>query len=192
VFRNVYYRKQTKNTYASTDPAFPYLLLFFQLLTSFAWSLAYADPSPANIVRIALTFSVVHCLLSCLVVATFMYVFVGRALGPGGWFVGIKRPSAFGRRRGLFGDVGNGGGTNGGAAGEEIEFGFCFDVGIGGRWGRGLHRSRRPANPSYHSRWQSAPSSPSGCTSTSSNSCCFRSSAQSGFLLRCCRIRYIY
>jgi len=82
-------------------------------------------------VRIALTFSIVHCLLSCLVVATFMYVFVRRALGPGGWFVGIKRPGGFGRKRGLFGDVGNGGGTSGGAAGEEIEFGFCFDVGEG-------------------------------------------------------------
>ena len=133
VFRNVYYRKQTKNTYASTDPAFPYLLLFFQLLTSLAWSLAYADPSPGNIVRIALTFTVVHCLLSCLGVATFMYVFVGRALGPGGWFVGIKRPAALGRRRGLFGDVGSSGAGSGGAAGEEIEFGFCFDVGKGRR-----------------------------------------------------------
>jgi len=111
-------QKQTKNTYSSHDPAFPYLLLFFLFLTSLAWSLAYADPSFGNIVRIALTFTTVHCLLSSVTIATFMYLFVDRALGPGGWLTG--RPGS-GRRRGMFSNVG--------VQGEsELEFGFCFDV----------------------------------------------------------------
>lgn len=113
-------QKQTKNTYSSHDPAFPYLLLFFLFLTSLAWSFAYAEPSFSNIVRIALTFTTVHCLLSSVTIATFMYFFVDRALGPGGWLTG--RPGS-GRRRGLFSNVG--------AQGEsELEFGFCFDVSV--------------------------------------------------------------
>jgi len=114
-------QKQTKNTYSSHDPAFPYLLLFFLFLTSLAWSFAYADPSFSNIVRIALTFTTLHCLLSSVTIATFMYFFVDRALGPGGWLTG--RPGT-GRRRGLFSNVGPQGES-------ELEFGFCFDVSLG-------------------------------------------------------------
>jgi hypothetical protein len=124
-------QKQTKNTYTSSDPAFPYMLLFFTFLTSLAWSIAYATPSPVNIIRIALTFTAVHCLLGSLVAALVMYFFVGRALGPGGWLVSLGRPGGAlgglaGRRRGLFGDVGMEGGRGGA---EELEFGYCFDVG---------------------------------------------------------------
>lgn len=51
-------------------------------------------------------------------VATIMFFFVGKALGPGGFLVG----RGGGRRRGLFGATGEGV--------EELEFGYCFDVSI--------------------------------------------------------------
>lgn len=117
--RHTFAQKQTKNTYATHDPAFPYLLAFFLLLTSLAWSLAYAHASPAHVLRIAFFFVFVHCLAASLVVAGVMYVALPRLLGPKGLLVG-RIPG--GRRRGLFAQVEAGG------VGEELEFGYCFDV----------------------------------------------------------------
>lgn len=51
--------------------------------------------------------------------ATIMYFTLPRLLGPKGMLVG-RLP---GRRRGLFADAEAGG------VGEELEFGYCFDVG---------------------------------------------------------------
>lgn len=117
-------QKQTKNTYATHDPAFPYLLSFFLLLTSLAWSLAYAHASPANILRIAFFFVFVHCLLASLAVATVMYFAVPRLLGPRGLLAGRMLGR---RRRGLFAAA-----EAGGVGEEGLEFGYCFDVSQGG------------------------------------------------------------
>lgn len=134
-------KKQTKNTYATHDPAFPYLLGFFLLLTSLAWSLAYANASPANTLRIAFAFVFVHCLLACLLVAAVMYFALPRLLGPKGLLVG--RIPLGGRRGGLF--TAAAAASEAGGVGEELEFGYCFDVSRGHcavRRTRGLARSR--------------------------------------------------
>ncbi|KIW28639.1 uncharacterized protein PV07_08283 [Cladophialophora immunda] len=118
VFKSIYYHKQTRNTWHRPDPSFTYLLSFFLLLTSFAWSLAYT-PSFASVVKLALMFVVVHFLAGSLLVSTLAYYLVGRLLGPG--IAGLP-----GRRRqqGLFGPPG------GSRRAEVLEFGYCFDVSI--------------------------------------------------------------
>ncbi|KAL9598735.1 MAG: hypothetical protein Q9219_004293 [cf. Caloplaca sp. 3 TL-2023] len=134
VFRSIYYhvslppsrytspaltntkrQKQTKNTYHLADPSFTYLLSSFQLLTGLAWGIASTTSVSATI-RLTLIFIFVHFLLFSLLVATAAFFLVGRALGP---------RSRGGRRRGLFGDA-YGGSREG--EGEEVEFGYCFDV----------------------------------------------------------------
>jgi hypothetical protein len=103
---------ETKNTWHRPDPSFTYLLSFFLLLTSFAWGLAYAEGFGRTI-RITLVFIFVHFLLISLLVSTAAYFLVGRLLGPG-------VPGLPGRRRqGLFIDPNEG---------EQLEFGYCFDV----------------------------------------------------------------
>lgn len=147
---------ETRNTYTSADPAFPYLLCFFLFLTSFAWSLAYANAAAGNIIRIAFLFVFVHCLLSSLLVATFMYFFTGKALGPGGFLVG----RGGGRRRGLFGGAGEGL--------EELEFGYCFDV---------SYNPQRPLEWErfilIRNRCQSEHSSRYGCSCICYSLCCY-------------------
>jgi hypothetical protein len=113
---------ETRNTWHRPDPSFTYLLSFFLLLTSFAWSLAYT-PSFTSVVKLALMFVVVHFLAGSLFVSTLAYYLVGRLLGPG--IAGLP-----GRRRqqGLFGPPG--GDSRGGGGAEVLEFGYCFDVSI--------------------------------------------------------------
>lgn len=108
-------QKQTKNTWHRSDPSFTYLLSFFLLLTALAWGLAYAD-GVSRILRITLVFIFGHFLATSLLVSTAAYFLVGKFLGPGiaGW------PGR--RRQGLFGPPGN-------QAAEQLEFGYCFDVG---------------------------------------------------------------
>jgi len=107
-------QKQTKNTWHRPDPSFTYLLSFFLLLTSIAWGLAYADGF-AKTLRITLVFIFGHFIGSSLLVSTLAYFLVGRLLGPG-------VPGLPGRRRqGLFTQPGEG---------EQLEFGYCFDVSI--------------------------------------------------------------
>ncbi|CAK4022065.1 related to integral membrane [Lecanosticta acicola] len=107
VFRNIYYHKQTKNTYHRADPAFSYLLSLFLALTGLAWGLAYADGFGRTL-RVALVFVLGHFLGTSLLVSTAMFFLVGRVLGK--------------RRQGLFGPP---------VGGEEgLEFGYCFDVSI--------------------------------------------------------------
>jgi hypothetical protein len=90
------------------------------LLTSLGWGLAYADGF-GRTVKTAVVFVLGHFLLGSLAVATVAYFLVGRLLGPG-----VKGlPSWGGRRRrgrGLF--------TQPGEGGEQLEFGYCFDVAI--------------------------------------------------------------
>ena len=109
---------ETRNTWHRPDPSFTYLLSFFLLLTSFAWSLAYT-PSFGSVVKAALLFIFVHFLAGSLIISTISYFLVGRLLGPG--IAGLP-----GRRRqqGLFGPPGGARGA------EALEFGYCFDVSI--------------------------------------------------------------
>jgi UNC-50 family len=114
VFRSIYYHKQTRNTWHRPDPSFTYLLSFFLLLTSIGWGLAYAEGA-GGVFKIMAVFVLGHCIAMALMVATVAYFVVGRLLGPG--VKGLP-----GRRRGLF--------TNPGDSGEQLEFGYCFDVAI--------------------------------------------------------------
>lgn len=110
--------EETRNTWHRPDPSFTYLLSFFLLLTSFAWSLAYT-PAFSSVVKLALMFIFVHFLAGSLAVSAISYFVVGRLLGPG--IAGLP-----GRRRqqGLFGPPG------GARGGDALEFGYCFDVSI--------------------------------------------------------------
>jgi hypothetical protein len=110
---------ETRNTWHRPDPSFTYLLSFFLLLTSFAWSLAYT-PAFSSVVKLALMFIFIHFLSGSLIISTISYFLVGRLLGPG--IAGLP-----GRRRqqGLFGPSSRSGG-----AAEALEFGYCFDVSI--------------------------------------------------------------
>lgn len=109
---------ETRNTWHTPDPAFTYLLSFFLLLTSLAWSLAYT-PRIWAATKLAFMFVFVHFLFGSLLLATIAYFLIGRLLAPG--VAGLP-----GRRRqqGLFG------GANPGATGDALEFGYCFDVSI--------------------------------------------------------------
>jgi len=83
------------------------------LLTGIAWGIAYTN-SVGAAVRLTLLFVFVHFLAVSLLVATAAFFLVGRLLGPG--IAGLP-----GRRRqqGLFTREGEG---------EQLEFGYCFDV----------------------------------------------------------------
>ena len=90
------------------------------LLTGLAWGVASLN-SVAAVVRLTLIFVFVHFLAISLLVATAAFFLVGRLLGPG--IAGLP-----GRRRqqGLFTQAGGG---------EQLEFGYCFDVsGRAGMW----------------------------------------------------------
>ncbi|KAK5942310.1 hypothetical protein PMZ80_004873 [Knufia obscura] len=134
VFKSIYYQKRTqhdidkmermgtdtptemRNSWHRPDPAFTYLLSFFLLLTSLAWSLAYT-PRLSSILKLSFMFIFIHFLLGSLVVSTLFYLLVGRLLGPG--VAGLP-----GRRRtqGLFGPSTS--------STDALEFGYCFDVSI--------------------------------------------------------------
>ncbi|CAD0106679.1 unnamed protein product [Aureobasidium uvarum] len=117
VFRQVYYHKQTRNTWHRADPSFTYLLSFFLLLTALSWGLAYADGFSKTL-RITLVFIFGHFLLTSLLVSTTAYFLVGKLLGPG-----VKGLPGRNKRAGLFGPPGN-------DTVEQLEFGYCFDVSI--------------------------------------------------------------
>lgn len=84
------------------------------LITGIAWGIAYTN-SVAGTVRLTLLFVFVHFLAISLLLATGAYFLVGRLLGPG--IAGLP-----GRRRqqGLFTQA---------SEREQLEFGYCFDVG---------------------------------------------------------------
>jgi UNC-50 family len=117
--------KETKNTWHRPDPSFTYLLSFFLLLTSLAWSLAYS-PSLSSIIKLALMFIFVHFLGGSIFYATLAYFLVGRFLTSGRSIPGLPNRTRR-RQQGLFAPPPN---SNPGGGGEVLEFGYCFDVGI--------------------------------------------------------------
>lgn len=106
---------ETKNTWHRPDPSFTYLLSFFMLLTGIAWGIPYTA-SVSGTVRLTLLFVFVHFLAMSLVVATAAFFLVGRLLGPG--IAGLPERRRR-RQMGLFTREGEG---------EQLEFGYCFDV----------------------------------------------------------------
>lgn len=83
------------------------------LITGLAWGIA-STHSVAGIIRLALLYISVHFIAFSLLTATAAFFLVGRLLRPG--ILGLP-----GRRRqqGLFTQLGDG---------EQLEFGYCFDV----------------------------------------------------------------
>ena len=84
------------------------------LITGIAWGIAYTN-SVAQTVRLTLLFVFVHFLAVSLLLATAAFFLVGRLLGPG--IAGLPGRR---RRQGLFTQA---------SEGEQLEFGYCFDVG---------------------------------------------------------------
>lgn len=84
------------------------------LITGIAWGIASTN-SIAQTVRLTLLFVFVHFLAVSLLLATAAFFLVGRLLGPGIAGLPGKR-----RQQGLFTQAGEG---------EQLEFGYCFDVG---------------------------------------------------------------
>lgn len=86
------------------------------LLTGLAWGVATTQSGVTGIVRLTLIYVFVHFLAISLLVATGMFFFLGRLLGPG--IVGLP-----GRRRqqGLFVQDEDR---------DQLEFGYCFDVSL--------------------------------------------------------------
>lgn len=82
-------------------------------LTGIAWGIA-STTSIAATVRLTLLFVFVHFLTVSLLVATAAFFLVGRLLGPG--IAGLPGRR---RRQGLFTQA---------EEGEQLEFGYCFDV----------------------------------------------------------------
>jgi UNC-50 family len=127
---------ETKNTWHRPDPSFTYLLSFFLLLTSLAWSIAYSL-SPAATLKLALKFIFVHFLAGSLFYATLAYFLVGRFLTSGRSIPGLPNRTRR-RQQGLFAPApapprpsgGIGPSSSSGGSGEVLEFGYCFDVGI--------------------------------------------------------------
>jgi UNC-50 family len=123
---------ETKNTWHRPDPSFTYLLSFFLLLTSLAWSLAYS-PSPSSIAKLALMFLFVHFLGPTLFYATLAYFLVSRFLTSDRRIPGLPSSRRRRRQQGLFAPPpasGPAGAGTGAGGGEKLEFGYSFDVGI--------------------------------------------------------------
>lgn len=128
---------ETRNTYATSDPALPYLLSLLLILSSLLWSLAYAQANPGAVFRIAVIFVFGHFLIPCFVVAILSWLFIGRLFGPGGVLVGTGRRGG----RGLFGDRGLG--LVGQDRGEGVELGYAFDVSLAWMLCRHMHGDNR-------------------------------------------------
>lgn len=83
------------------------------LVTGLAWGIASAN-SAAGIIRLVLLYISVHFLAFSLLTATAAFFLVGRLLKPGVMGLPGRR-----RQQGLFTQLGDG---------EQLEFGYCFDV----------------------------------------------------------------
>ena len=134
---------ETKNTWHRPDPSFTYLLSFFLLLTSLAWSIAYSLSAAATL-KLALKFIFVHFLGGSLVYAALAYLLVGRFLHTSGRGIpGLPNRTRRRRQQGLFAPpptsrpsggrgapFSSSSSSSAGDSGEVLEFGYCFDVGI--------------------------------------------------------------
>ncbi|KAF8503921.1 UNC-50-like protein [Gautieria morchelliformis] len=74
VYKNVYFHKQTKNTWARDDPAILVLISASIMLIAPMWSLVYSL-SPLSAIRLALTMIFRDFLLTSFIAATFLYFF---------------------------------------------------------------------------------------------------------------------
>ncbi|ETW75743.1 hypothetical protein HETIRDRAFT_436750 [Heterobasidion irregulare TC 32-1] len=79
VYRNVYFHKQTKNTWARDDPAILILIAACLIVSAIAWSVVWSY-SPLEAVRLALLMIFRDFLLVGIVVATFFWFFANRTL----------------------------------------------------------------------------------------------------------------
>jgi len=79
VYRNVYFHKQTKNTWARDDPAILILLGACLVVSAIAWSVTYAY-TPLQAIQLALLMIFRDYLLVGVVVASFLWFFANRVL----------------------------------------------------------------------------------------------------------------
>ncbi|KAJ3748037.1 UNC-50 [Lentinula detonsa] len=79
VYRNVYFHKQTKNTWARDDPAILVLIAACLFVSAILWSIAYSYP-PRQALQLALIMILRDYLLTGLVVATVLWLVSNRLL----------------------------------------------------------------------------------------------------------------
>ncbi|KAK7685078.1 hypothetical protein QCA50_011915 [Cerrena zonata] len=79
VYRNVYFHKQTKNTWARDDPAILILLSACLVVSALAWSFVY-QLSPLGAIQLALLMIFRDYLLVGIVVATIVWLFANKVL----------------------------------------------------------------------------------------------------------------
>ncbi|KAI0784120.1 UNC-50-like protein [Abortiporus biennis] len=79
VYRNVYFHKQTKNTWARDDPAILILLSACLVVSAIAWSVVYSY-SPLQAIRLALLMIFRDYLLVGIIIATILWFFSNRLL----------------------------------------------------------------------------------------------------------------
>lgn len=128
---NVNQFAETKNTTYPSDPALPYLTLLFQLLASFAWSLAYA---PKYTLRILTSFLLLQYLLFTVALAFFSYLVIPHLLGPRGLLKDFTihpagRALLGKKRRGLFREA-TLNPTDGSEDATGLDFGYSLDVAV--------------------------------------------------------------
>ncbi|KIP11852.1 hypothetical protein PHLGIDRAFT_62907 [Phlebiopsis gigantea 11061_1 CR5-6] len=79
VYRNVYFHKQTKNTWARDDPAILILIAACLAVAAIAWSVVYSY-GPLQAIQLALLMILRDYLLVGVVIATFLWSFSNRVL----------------------------------------------------------------------------------------------------------------
>jgi len=79
VYRNVYFHKQTKNTWARDDPAILILLTACLVVSAIAWSISYSY-TPLQAIQLALLMIFRDYLLVGVVIATILWFFANRVL----------------------------------------------------------------------------------------------------------------
>ncbi|KAI0341392.1 UNC-50-like protein [Trametopsis cervina] len=79
VYKNVYFHKQTKNTWARDDPAILILVAACLTVSALAWSVVYSY-SPFEALQLALLMILRDYLLVGIVLATIMWFFANRVL----------------------------------------------------------------------------------------------------------------
>ncbi|OCH88399.1 UNC-50-like protein [Obba rivulosa] len=79
VYRNVYFHKQTKNTWARDDPAILVLITVCLCVAAVAWSVVYSY-TPLQAIQLALVMIIRDYLLVGIVVATILWAFSNNVL----------------------------------------------------------------------------------------------------------------
>jgi len=103
VYKNVYFHKQTKNTWARDDPAILVLISTAIIFVSILWSLVYSL-SPLSALQLSLLMILRDFFLSSVIVATILYLFSNTLL--------LAPPSHVS------------------AENTRVEWGYAFDVAI--------------------------------------------------------------